>query len=121
KDRSFNINLQGNLLREIPEIFSKIRISELKLDKNPILTIPENIESFNIDYWLQLNETKITKIPLSVFKSRARIDVSNNEEDLILPDLNSIPNFYNRKSFHGKDYDKYRKINELIETKRITN
>ena len=121
KRRFFDINLQGNLFSEIPEIFSEINISELNLDKNPIKAIPEYIDSFDIGHWLRLGETKITEIPIAVFKSKARIDISNYQEDLVLPDLNVIPNFYGRKNFHGKDYEKYRKMNELIETKRITN
>ena len=121
KKRRFNINLENNQMSEIPKIFSEILISELNLNKNPIVSIPENIGSFDIEGIIHLDQTNITKIPLSIFQLKARVGVANRTEELILPDIDSIPNFYGQKQFGGKSADIYRKINELIETKRITN
>lgn len=121
KKRSFDINLENNQMSEIPKIFSEICIYELNLNKNPIVSIPENIGSFDIRGVLYLYQTNITKIPLSIFQLKARVGVANRTEDLVLPNIDSIPNFYGQKQFGGKSADIYRKMNELIETKRIAN
>jgi Leucine-rich repeat (LRR) protein len=114
---NFRLILENNALPEIPPVLSQLNFEELNFDRNPITKLPDDIDSYKIKDWLRLHSTKITDIPLSLFKLTARVDVTNNNEDMVLPDFDMIPPFKGRKYFYGKNYEKFNKLNHLINSK----